>query len=134
MERTGSVGTAAAVASLFAGPLFLTTTAAAGFYLELPKPVIITGPQLMAFLIWLIPATLVGMIIAFPLNVIGSAWMVAMADSTEAARIPAVWALAGAGIGAAIGSLFWPNYELSFALASTAAICATICRSYVDWE
>ncbi|HEX4738329.1 MAG TPA: hypothetical protein VH331_12295 [Allosphingosinicella sp.] len=129
------LGRGIGLASLAAGPIFLTANAAAWMYLQIPKPIAIGPSDLLLFVGLCIPAAVFGCILSILPNLIGSGLMVAMGDALPAARSPEVWIVAGglAGLGIAAAMSFAQSPSSGFALVATSAICARICRRSVAW-
>ena len=125
----------ALIASLVAGPVFLLSLIAAAAYLTLPQPISLDASVAIAIPMALIPATIVGFVLAFVPNLLGSAVMAWIAETHQAARDPLAWAaagaLSGAGLAASFSSLQSPG---GFATIVTSAVCARICRSQFEWE
>lgn len=128
---------AAAIASLFAGPIFLVSFAGAALYLQLPAPIALDWSDALGFAFAFIPALMIGTVLALVPNILGTLLMVRLGDLSEAARLPEIWALAGGLIGAAIvwaGSFDGIDPAFLFATVATSAACALICRSRMAWD
>ena len=133
MERTDPVASAVITASAAAGPLFIAWMALLSLIEHFPQPVVITFFEISLFLGLLVPALVVGAILALLPNLIGTALMRLLAEHVEIARAPFVWAAAGAIVGGSIGLLLGWTYTDStvLALALTGAGCAWICSRAV---
>jgi ABC-type thiamin/hydroxymethylpyrimidine transport system permease subunit len=127
---------AAIYASAAAGPMFLLSLAAAEAYKFLPQPIPF-DPTYLVFLIWLVPAFVVGFIISFVPNAIGAHLLSKAGEVSEAAREPLIWIGAGAAAGFGLALLF-RTFQYSdpgtFALVLTSASCAGICRAWTAWD
>lgn len=137
MIRIGSIHKGVMLASLTAGPIFLTAAALAFLYLTIPAPIVIRGDELAGFMGLLLLASVFGFIIALLPNLIGAAAMVALADRCVAARLPVVWTLVGGGIGLVTAALLGSEIAapaFSFGLIAAAAGSARLCRASVDWR
>jgi hypothetical protein len=110
-----------------AGPLFLASSAIASLYLQLPQPVTVDVPQVVAFLIMLLPALVAGFCPAFVMGLFGSLIMGGLKATGRAA-----WAAAGAAAGYGLAVLLLTEAANSFALVATSSVCALICRNGVD--
>ena len=121
-------------ASLAAGPAFVTVSAAAQLYLKLPQPIVVEPTSLLTFpLLWFASAV-VGAILAFVPNLVGTLVMDRLARAFAPAAAPEAWALAGA---ASAGIPLWLLHgepEWVFPFAATGAVCALICRGRADRE
>ena len=134
-SRPGNAAPLLALAS--AGPLFLTSTCAAGAYLKLPLPLIVEPAALAQFAAVLIPAILVGGVLGLVPILLGNALMSTLATHFELAREPAIWWLVGAAAGAALALVFgvWPHEPATaFGLIFTSAACAGICRTGLEFD
>ena len=138
MTTRGSPGYAAIVASAAAGPVFLASLGAAIFYLQMPRAIAVEELASAALgLAIVIPAFLVGFVLAIMPNVIGAAVMATLSESFGVAREPAIWVMAGGLAGAGIAALtsgFGPEPPIGFALIVTGAVCAAICRRSFTFE
>jgi len=134
LHRSPGCG-AALAASLAAGPVFLLSLIAAAGYMTLPQPIPIDSSAAIGIPMALIPATVVGFVLAFAPNLLGSAMMAWIAETHAPARDPLAWvaagALIGAGLAAAFGGLQSPG---GFATIFTSAVCARICRAQFEWD
>ncbi len=137
MRTIGSPGYAAIIASTAAGPLFLLSLTGAMLYLQLPEPIPVDPNALLGIGAALVPAFVVGFLLAFLPNLLGASLMATLAELHEGARTPFAWtaagALAGTGIAAAFTD-FSGDWSSAFALILTSAVCARICRAKLDWE
>lgn len=145
MKVNGSPVFAAFATSAAAGPMFVTFTALAYLYLQIPHTVAFGAEDLGTFVLMMVPAAIVGFILAFVPNLLGSAVMATIGESAEWGRSPLAWSLAGGLAGTGLVLLFAPRDGLfadvgqeggaaAFALIATSAICARICRGQFDWE
>lgn len=135
MTRTPLNLAGATAASAAAGPLFMLGMVFAEWLAAPDRVVSVPFNPL-----WLIPiamvgivATVVGAIVAMPVNLIGTAAMTWLGDCNPGARLPVFWALAGAiGFAAPIAALnvTWaeasPDRLVPFVF--TGACCALICQ------
>lgn len=127
----------AVVPSAAAGPVFLLSTAAASAYSLVPQPIEVPPEYLFAFLAALVPAFVVGFVLSFMLNAIGTKLLWAAGEVSALAREPIVWIATGAAAGLLLAILFgaFPGSGVaSFALVSTSALCAGLCRAQTRWE
>jgi hypothetical protein len=138
MKAAGSPVFAAFAASAAAGPLFLALCACAYLYGQLPHPITVAAADFGMFAALMAPAFIVGFIIAFVPNLLGSAVMATIGESADWGRSPVAWSLAGGFAGAGLALLFYPRdaeaWPGIFALVLTSAICARICRAFMAWE
>lgn len=145
MKTAGSPVIAALIGSTPAGPSFLVFAAGAYLYGRLPQPVTVSGDEVSIFLSLFPPALIVGFAIAFLPNLIGTMLMAFVGESAAWARTRIAWTAGGALAGAGLDMLFvspreaWLHPEQAdwapiFALVATAAICARVCRVWIDWE
>ena len=136
MPLHGSPGCGAALAaSLVSGPVFLLSLTAALAYMTLPDPVPLEPSALFAVALALIPATIVGFVLAFVPNMLGAAMMAWIAEAHEAARDPLAWAAAGALLGTGLAAMFTGVLSPGgFATILTSAVCARICRAQFALE
>jgi hypothetical protein len=129
MSRIGNFGSGIGLAAIAAGPTFVLTAVLADLYLRLPAPLIIT-PQSVVMLLWFLgPATIVGAIIALPVNAIGALAMRMLGEWFAPARTRAAWILAGGLLGGLGVWLLEAEHPLNFALVATAAFCGWLCSA-----
>ncbi|HEV2078967.1 MAG TPA: hypothetical protein VGR19_03590 [Allosphingosinicella sp.] len=124
-------------ACLVAGPAFVWTYALADLYLYLPRPIVVSGGDVLAVLLFCLPATIVGFLLALPPTGMGMLMMYKLGETLPAARLPLAWTLTGAGFGAGIAVTFgaWPHLPpTALALVAASALCARICRRQAHWE
>lgn len=135
MNFSGSPGIAAIPAAAAAGPLYIASAAAAHLYGQVPRPVVVTLPEFLMFAFSLVPAALIGFVIAYLPILVGTLLMRALSEQSAFAREPIVWMGAGAALVAAVMLLI--DAEIggvgSFALIATAAACAGLCRRQFTW-
>lgn len=118
------------LAALVAGPTFLLMTGLAELYSKLPAPIVFQ-PESVLLLIWLsVPATVVGLLIALPVNALGAAAMLALGKGFSPARTRIGWALAGAVLGGLGVWLIGAPSSPSFALVTTSAVCGWLCSRH----
>lgn len=131
MQRIFSAGVAALPAAAAAGPLFVTMLAAITLYARLPQPIVISGGELVGFLFILPLSTIFGFLLAYPPNFACAKLMAAIAENSELAREPVVWALAGGGIVAAVIVCLDGRIDgaVQLSMILTGAACGRICRS-----
>ena len=136
MEKAERMSGAILYACLLAGPVFLTSTALASLYLKLPQPILVSGSEFGLFLMMMLPALIVGFLLALVPVTLGTAALFALGEKNAAFRLPGMWAAVGAASGIALTILFkleGPWREVSFALVVTSAVCARMARNFVDW-
>lgn len=129
--RFPSVASAIWPAALAAGPIFLTAAALATLYLELPRPVVVPLQSILHFLFLLIPATVVGTILATLPVLLAAAMLHWLGRHSDVLRSTMAWVAVGAGAGALLAWLIDTGFQerqLGFALTATAATCALITR------
>ena len=118
-------------ASIAAGPVFLAAVAVFTA-VSTPSPVPVAPSALLAVLI-VVPAIMVGGLLALIPNLIGTALLANMARSNAGIRLPVVWGLIGglvAGGAAAFGEI---ESVAIAAFAATGVVCALLCRSGTRW-
>lgn len=81
----------------------------------------------------LIVAAVFGTVPAVVPVVVGTALMRGLARHVAAAQLAVIWALTGAGLGAAIGWFAESGSEGIFVMAATGAICAGISHAGQRW-
>jgi putative flippase GtrA len=126
----------AIVPSAAAGPVFLLSLIGAGAYSLLPQPIDFRPEYLLAFVAALVPSTIVGFLFSYLPNAIGTFILSSAGEMSEAAREPAVWVAIGAGTGWLLALLFgaFPESGIgTFALVSTSAASAGLCRAQTKW-
>ena len=137
MRNVGSPFYNAIVPSASAGPVFLLSLSAAGAYSLIPQPIEIRPEYLLALAAALLPALVVGFLLSYLLNAIGAYLLSLAGEMSEAAREPEIWIGIGAAAGLLLAMLFgaFPDSGVAtFALVSTAAVCAGLCRAQTRWE
>lgn len=118
------------VASLAAGPIFVTALSAAYLYGMVPHAVSVSlQPEI---LVAMVPASVLicgfGFIVSVLPNLLGSGAMIMASQRSEMMRLPAAWMLVGCAFPLLLGvACDWPG-EVNFALAFTGGSCAAICR------
>ena len=134
MNRQSSPLFAAFLAAATSGPLFGLSLGATMLYMTIPQPVTISPEALVTNVLLAIPSII---LIPFFLGVVPITLIVlvmeAIAQKSEAARMPLVWAAAGGLFGAAFDASFEPfseTQEAGFALVATSVICALIAWGY----
>ena len=105
-----------------AGPVFVTSSAIASLYLELPAAVTVEVPQVVAFLVLLLPVLAIGFFPAFVIGLLGSLIM-----STLPTRRHEAWVAAGAAVGCVLAAVFEAAAGNSFGLVAASSVCAWIC-------
>ena len=131
--RLGNV----AVASLLAGPIFAACVEVPFVLQAIASDR--SGRVDGALFTLIIAAVIVmGALLAFPANLIGSATMILIGDHARWARHPVTWALVG-GAAASIpyvvsGAMAEDHPGMVFAFAITGACCALVCRRHLSWE
>lgn len=117
----------AAIASLFAGPIFLCALAM-GMLAENGAPTHLGAADLMTIPALILSSVVVGCIVAIVPNLIGTAAMLWVNDHLDDAGLPIVWMLVGGLFaGAVAGLLFAAETLLPFAFGLTGASSAFIC-------
>jgi len=137
MRTVGTPGYAAIIASTAAGPLFLLSLTGATLYLRMPEPIPVDPSALLGIAAMLVPAFVIGFVLAFVPNLLGASAMATLAERRDAARAPFAWTAAGALAGTGIAALFADfndDRSVAFALILTSAACARICRAQLHWE
>jgi hypothetical protein len=137
MKRARSPLYSAIVPSAAAGPVFLLSLAATYAYGLVPRSIDVPLVYLPAFLLALVPATIIGFLLSYLPNAFGTFILSAAGEISEVGREPAVWLLVGAGLGFLIALLFdvAPDNDIgTFALVATSAISAGLCRAQTRWE
>ena len=117
---------AVCASAVMAGPVFVASSALAFLYLRLPQPVTVEVQEVVAFMVLLLPAMIVGFLPAFFLCLIGSACMI------ELTRNPAAWAGVGAAAGCVLAALFRLEPAFAFGLVATSLVCAWMCTIGID--
>lgn len=136
MPYSGSVMPGICVAAVAAGPVFVTVTTLASLYLRLPAAIVVTAEAVGVFCLALIPATLLGAIVALPVNAIGALLMTYLGKHLPVVRSSAAWAIAGGvkgGIVAALLDLGDSEPSLAFGLVVTSALCGWLCSRWLRW-
>ena len=122
---------------MLAGPVFVTTCALTSLYLELPKPIVISGSEFGLFLVLLVPALMVGFLLAVVPVTIGTALLVGLGARSPTFRSARTWAAVGAslGIGLVIAiRLEGPWHDVGFALVVTCVVSALVSHRLARWE
>ncbi|HST37278.1 MAG TPA: hypothetical protein VLK25_11695 [Allosphingosinicella sp.] len=135
MKVIGTPVGAAVPASLVAGPVFVLSYAASLVYARLPHPIVVDPETLLGLATILLPATIVGFMIGYCVNIVGALIMAALSNHIRLVREPPAWVAAGAAIGGSIAFLLdgYGRDGPAFALIATSAICAGLCRRGFDW-
>ena len=126
---------AAALASLIAGPAFITAFPLIEFYRSLPAPIEIDGADILSLLQIMPTFALIGALIAFIPNLVGTLVMSRWSYRSWLARTPLAWIVAGGISGGAIGYLLTGGdtiLGLTPAFVVTGGLCAGMCRLLVD--
>jgi hypothetical protein len=126
----------AIVPSVAAGPIFLVGLAAAQAYGQVPKPIDVELAFLAVGLLVAIPAAIVGFVLSYFVNAIGTAILSAAGEVGEMGRDPLLWVAVGAATGMLLSILFgaFPDSGVAtFALIFTSSICAGLCRAQTRW-
>lgn len=129
MKRLDYPAPGAALAALFAGPIFVLSWALGTCYARIPAAVPVDASIVIG--LWAMMITMpFGFILAILPCLICAAMMVALSGSATM-RTPFMWGLVGA-LFPLIGTLFvWGGWgPANFALSVTGAACALICRRY----
>ncbi|UIJ43681.1 hypothetical protein LZK98_11320 [Sphingomonas cannabina] len=126
--------TGCAIATIAAGPVFVASVGVAVLALS-PGPIAITSELTFALMI-LLPAIVIGAIIAAIPVTVGAMAMGWLGDRNPAFQLPIMWALAGAATAGGwtpFVSLGPDEEPFKLALAMTGAISALICRHWLVW-
>jgi hypothetical protein len=127
---------AAALASLAAGPAFVTVATLADFYRGIPATFEISGADILA-LLQMMPLVLpIGALIAFAPNMLGTIVMSQWSHQSWLARTPVAWIVAGGAFGGALGQVLTggDTWGLTAPFVVTGALCAAVCRLFVDLD
>lgn len=133
MTQVRHIVAAAIVGSLAAGPAFVGAVLIGAL---LDGRAIAVDPQFAAAPIALIPVAAVGWFLAIGPNLLGTMAMGLLGRSNEGARLPVMWALAGAaagGIPVGVLSSQTGGTGPAAAMAAAGAASALLCRSRVRW-
>lgn len=118
-------------ACIAAGPVFLAATVL--FTTQaFPGPVAVNVSSLL-LLLALVPAIVVGGLLALFPNLIGTALLANLADRNAGVRLPAFWGLVGGLVAGSAAGFEDVDGATTAAFAATGAICALICRSGTRW-
>ncbi|MEO8375220.1 MAG: hypothetical protein ABI471_08340 [Sphingomonas bacterium] len=82
----------------------------------------------------MILATVLGAVIAIPVNLLGTAVMTWPGDGNPAARLPVIWAIVGATTFALPVAMAEARAEYLVSCVFTGASCALICRCGIQWQ
>lgn len=136
MARKSFAPLGIAVASLTAGPVFAASGSAAALYLRLPCPVAIKPSELMMIAPVGVLSIVVGCVLAVLPNLVGTMLFAGLGDRYPEARLPEFWTIAGAliGVGIAAATGAFQSPPLAFALVTTSAACAWMCRRTIVWD
>ena len=136
MQTIGTPGFAALPASAVAGPVFVLSGVASLLYAQLPQPIAIRPEDVAGVMMILIPATVIGFLLAYIPNFVGSLIMEVVARHSETAREPILWVAAGALAGVGITALFagFDPAGAAFRADRHLRFCAWICRRQFDWS
>lgn len=135
MIKQGSLAIGIAAATLLCGPIFIATTAIGYACAQFPSAIRLENAEWLILL--MIPAIMYGSFVGVLPIIFGAMAMAAIASKAPVARLPALWTFAGAICGAGIMILFRtsePDTAATFGVIATSAICARICRHWVEWE
>ena len=132
--RSGTLFTGVLVAGLVAGPLFLITTVASALYLQLPRPIIIEPGPFAGFMFAMLPTTVVGALIGWPVNAIGGNLMALLGQIIPSARTKLSWAVVGGTAGLVFAVAVDAPLEASTGLVVTSTACAWLCSRWVEWS
>ena len=124
-------------AAIAAGPIFLTALMLGMGYASLPQAIPVDPDAPLVVLVYLIPATIVGILLAIIPCMIGCALMAHLGRIVPFMRLPPFWALAGMlpiVLGIAVTGFESEAAPAYFALLTTGAACALICRKFTCWE
>lgn len=125
---------AALIASVAAGPLFVTSLSLAIVYLRLPQPIVVSAAEAGAFAGALTLASVFGFILGLVPNIVGALIMSNFSERVEELRSPVAWMGAGALFGgciALLANLDRSEPEMMFALIFTSVACAWISWAYL---
>ena len=134
MARQGSLMHGVALATLAAGPAFLTAATLGAYCLQIPRPIAIAPQFVFAGVLLLIPATVIGALVSVVPNLLGAIALARLADRLPPLRTGPAWTL----IGAALAFLLFRDTGASeaiflFPATATGALCATLCRHGIWW-
>jgi hypothetical protein len=127
---------AAALASLAAGPVFVTVATFGDFYRGIPATFEIDWADIVA-LLQMIPLVLpIGALIAFAPNILGTIVMSQWSQRSWLARTPMAWIVAGGAFGAGLGQVLTggDTFGAMPAFVVTGGLCAAVCRLFVDLD
>lgn len=131
--RTNSTASGVAVATLLAGPVFMTILA-----LTIVAKDGVTSDIVSNLLLFLLVSVPFGAIAAILPNVLGSRLLAAAGQANVAFRLPVMWLLAGAAAGAMIGMAFANANGAGDGpialMAAVGAIEASLCRLFTRWD
>ena len=114
-----------------AGPVFLASVVLFTIA-SVPTAVAVDASSLL-FLFALLPATVVGGLLALIPNLIGAALLANLAGGNVGLRLPACWALVGGLVAGSAAAFEGADGIGIAAFAATGAICALLCRSGTRW-
>ena len=123
---------AALLAALPAGPVFLTSWFVADLYLRLPAAVTVDPLEIAEFVATLIPAVFLGIILAIVPLLFGMLFMSACAVRWESARSGPAWVAAGLAAGGGLALWFDATGASAFAVVVTSALCASLARRGIE--
>ena len=138
MIKQGTLAPGVILAGAVAAPLCILLTGLAHLYLQLPAPITIEWEALLSgTFMSLVPVLTIGVLISLPVNILGSAIMAGLSRRFEWARSKLSWIFAGTLAGAAVAWLIGQAFiagEFAFGLIATSAVCAGLCRHWVEWS
>ena len=132
MDGSGMRFSAALLAAIPAGPVYVAAWFAAELYLRLPAPVTVDPVEIAQVIAIMIPGVFAGILFAIVPLLFGTLLMSACAERWEAARSGPAWAAAGAAGGAGIALLLAASGPAAFALMATSAVCGWLARRGVE--
>lgn len=122
-----------ALASIAAGPVFLTAPVLAHLYLQLPAAIPIPeAAEAMAFVVAVMLSAFFGVFLAFIPNLMGTVLMEKLSAAFPAAGAAPAWSLAGAVAAGLPAWLLDSDGIWICPFAVTGAVCALICRGTGD--
>jgi hypothetical protein len=124
----------AAFASLIAGPAFFTALQLVEGNRQMPAPSEIGEADILAFLQFMPSVSVLGALIAFVPNLVGTLVMSRWSSQSWVARTPVAWIVAGGAFGAMIIYVLMSGHTggLTPAFVLTGGLCAAVCRLFVD--
>lgn len=139
--RTG-IGVGPIIASIVAGPVFVTIFAAIQLYTSLPHPIVVEPSEIGLFAVALIIAAMFGFVISIIPNALASLVLASAGIRSDFLRLPIFWVLVGLVLPLLVAlpvvtenlkSLAADSVAALMALSLTGATCGAICRRTAYW-